>query len=81
MFVFSHIFSLLREFTFPMFWELYGFTGKISPDLGVGKIWLLLVPIYFPWTVTVTKPYLITKWSLEGIKRRNWPKTGLQFHI
>ena len=25
MFVFSHIFSLLWEFTFPIFWELYGF--------------------------------------------------------
>ena len=24
-FVFSHIFSLLWEFTFPVFWELYGF--------------------------------------------------------
>ena len=24
MFVFSHIFSLLWEFTFPIFWELYG---------------------------------------------------------
>ena len=25
MFVFSHIFSLLWEFTFPIFWDLYGF--------------------------------------------------------
>ena len=25
MFVFSHIFSLLWEFTFPIYWELYGF--------------------------------------------------------
>ena len=25
MLVFSHIFSLLWEFTFPIFWELYGF--------------------------------------------------------
>ena len=34
MFVFSYIFSLLWEFTFPMFWKLYRFTGWL------GKIWV-----------------------------------------
>ena len=40
MFVFSNNFSILWEFAFPMFWEFYGFTGKISPDPWVGKIWV-----------------------------------------
>ena len=39
-FVFSHTFFILWEFSFPMFWESYGFTGKISADLWVGKIWI-----------------------------------------
>ena len=40
MFVFSNNFSILWEFAFPMFWGFYGFTGKISPDPWVGKIWV-----------------------------------------
>ena len=43
MFVFSHIFSLLWEFTFPIFWELYGF---------------LLHPKYLKlWNVCFFSPY------------------------
>ena len=40
MFMFSHIFFLLWGFTFPMFWELYELTEKISPNPRTEKIWV-----------------------------------------
>ena len=45
-FVFSHIFSLLWEFTFPVFWELYGFLlhPKYLRNFGM----FFFFPILFP---------------------------------
>ena len=40
MFVFFHIFSLLWELAFPIFWELCGLTGKIAPNSWVEKMWV-----------------------------------------
>ena len=47
MFVFSHIFSLLWEFTFPIFWELYGFLlhPKYLRNFGM----FVFFPILFPY--------------------------------
>ena len=48
MFVFSHIFSSLWEFTFPIFWELYGFL--LHPNYFRNPtIWnVCFFPILFP---------------------------------
>ena len=44
--VFSHIFSLLWEFTFPIFWELYGFPLHPkylrNPFTNIGNSWVLI---------------------------------------
>ena len=49
MFVFFHIFSLLLEFTFPIFWELYGFL--LHPKyLRNPALWnVCFFPILFPY--------------------------------
>ena len=43
---FSHIFSLLWEFTFPIFWELYGFLlhpkHLRNPFTNIGNSWFLI---------------------------------------
>ena len=46
MFVFSHIFSLLWEFTFPIFWELYEFL--LHPEHLRNFGMFVFFPILFP---------------------------------
>ena len=52
MFVFSYIFSLLWEFTFPIFWELYGFL--LHPKyLRNPLLWNVCVFPYFSLTMGI----------------------------
>ena len=61
MFVFSHIFSLLWEFTFPIYWELYGFLLHPKHLRNFGMF--VFFPHTFPLLWEFTFPMF---WELYG---------------
>ena len=62
MFVFSHIFPLLWEFTFPIFWELYGFL--LHPKyLRNPTLWNVCVFAYFSCIMKIQFSHVLgTAW-------------------
>ena len=75
MFFFTHTFPLLWKFTFPIFWELYGFLLH-SKYLRNPKIWNVCVFPYFSHTMEILFFCVLgTAWIPASSKKYKKPLT------